>query len=397
MFFLLHPVQTESVSYISGLPDSFGPLWLLVGLLLFISAFQAKKKKSQILKFIGTCLCFVVAILIKEPLIVFLPLTWLISFYFWKDFKKPQKKIIVIWLGILAVLAATYLALKFTVLEFGAEDFVLVDESVYTQYLGVRLMTFIRILWDYAVLIIYPAALYFQKPYAIAITLFTPKGLACLGGLVAAMVGAFLSSRKKRQFFFVVAWFFLAMIPYSGIMPVNAIYYEHWLYVPLVGIAVIVPLIYDSFKIEKWKKGFLAVLLIIFCIYFVRTTARNQEWADPYKFYENEIAYSPTNGDLYNQLGNLYYGDAKYEEAKKLYESALYLGTTSNSSVMINLAQSHYLLGDTEAAFEYAHEALAQNPNFPFIYSTLSDLYEASGDKELAQEYQQKYEEMVDF
>ncbi|MBT5338525.1 tetratricopeptide repeat protein [Candidatus Falkowbacteria bacterium] len=73
------------------------------------------------------------------------------------------------------------------------------------------------------------------------------------------------------------------------------------------------------------------------------------------------------------------------------------MGTTSNSSVMINLAQSHYLLGDTEAAFEYAHEALAQNPNFPFIYSTLSDLYEASGDKELAQEYQQKYEEMVDF
>ena len=87
-------------------------------------------------------------------------------------------------------------------------------------------------------------------------TPFTAQGLAGLAILIGGLIAAGYSFFKEKKIFLAVGWFLLAMLPYMGIIPTNAIYYEHWLYVSIIGWIIPVAVFYDYFKQEKHQKIF---------------------------------------------------------------------------------------------------------------------------------------------
>ncbi len=69
LFFLIHPVQTEAVSCISGISN----LWMALGVLLALHAYLKRWYTASLL-------CFVVAFLSKEQAVMFFPLVMVIDY-----------------------------------------------------------------------------------------------------------------------------------------------------------------------------------------------------------------------------------------------------------------------------------------------------------------------------
>jgi|SaaInlStandDraft_4_1057021.scaffolds.fasta_scaffold03931_3 protein O-mannosyl-transferase len=359
LLFLLHPVQTESVAYVAGLPEPMGAFFVLSGLLVFVAGIKSKKNFWKYL--LASVGIFCLALLSKEAMVIFVPLSLLLVLYLWGGLNKKAKKKSLYGLGVFAVLACLYLYLKFTYLHFGGEEIELAKESIYTESLYLRLINFIYVLWDYMVLIVFPLDLFFIKPYSGVDTLFNLQGIVSVLGLLAGLVLAGLSYRKKKIVFVGVLWFLFAMIPYSGIVPLNAIYFEHWLYISILG--WIIPFIYlfDYFKKSQTKKNFLIISLAILVLFMGRTIMRNYEWANLQGFYENEIEHDAPHLWFYYDLGSIYFESGKTTEAIEVFEKAINL-FPDDASLHYNLAIVSIQLGDLEAAQNSAQKILTINP-----------------------------------
>jgi protein O-mannosyl-transferase len=333
--FLLHPVQTESVSYAAGLPEPLGTLWVLLGLLLYAALLTEKTRREQIKKGSLVILMFVLALFSKESMIVFLPLIFLYHFYSKKPFTRQP------YLPILVAIGITYLVLRLVV--FPAEKL----NDGYIDPLFTRLITFVRMLWDYAVLVIYPVHLHFDREFVIYSSLLSVKGILAGLGLIGSLVLAGLSWGRKRILFFAIGWFFVAMVPYMGIIPTNATIFEHWLYLPLIGVAVLVAAMFDFMSKGRNKKIMAGLLIAMLILFGVRVIERNNDWATAEAFYVHELIYSPESARLHNAYGIV---AAEKEDLETAIQEWAITVNLDNYFVeaWANLVRAYYLQGDTE-------------------------------------------------
>ncbi len=72
-----------------------------------------------------------------------------------------------LWLlGSVGFCTGIYVVLRLFVFNFNDQGFgVQVPSNIYTQNLGIRLITFISVIWDYTELIFWPHRLHYEKPY----------------------------------------------------------------------------------------------------------------------------------------------------------------------------------------------------------------------------------------
>jgi len=107
----------------------------------------------------------------------------------------------------------------------------------------------LRSLGDYARLMIFPANLHMERTVVSPAAFFNEKArwqaidleylsIAGLLTLGAFCFGALRQGNGHRLRIFGVAWFFLAYLPISNLVELNATVAEHWLYLPSVGFLI---------------------------------------------------------------------------------------------------------------------------------------------------------------
>ena len=368
MLFIVHPVQTEAVSYVSGIADPLGLAFLLSGILVFLS------EKKTFLNGMLTVALFVLAILSKESMIVFFPLAVLLVIYFWSSFSKQKRNFNIKVLSVLFGVSLFYLFLKFTVFDFTGVIGLAEEKSIYTESLYIRIITFINILWEYAKLIIYPAHLFLEKPYTAYVSLFS---LRALFGLSVIFGGAYLAVRsfyRKKIFFLGFFWFFIALAPVSGIIPLNAIFLEHWLYTPIIGILIILAGVFDRMLATKSRTALFALFAIFLLFLSGRTIYRNAQWADAIAFYNNELQYTPRSARVHNNLAMLYSDKREYTLAIDEYKKAIAIRDIYPQTHH-NLANAYVAVGDFKNAENEYKKALALDSKFMYSYVALFTLY----------------------
>jgi len=366
LLFLVHPVHTTMISYIAGIPDAISSLFILLGLLFFL------QKKSAAL--IGAVLCFIIAMLAKESGIILLGLSALIAIYDWKHFGKKEKKAKLIFFLTLGGVTALYFWLRLTYIN--PQGLVLNKmDYIYTQSLLVRMMTFISTVWDYTKLIFAPVGLYFDRIGYHYQTLLTFRGIFGIIVIITGLIGSYISFKKDKKFFLGFFWIFVALGPVSGIIPVNAIYRENWLYIPMIGVGILLSLLWD--KISKKKPTtFIAIYMIVITLLSTATIYRNFEWADAHAFFENEIEHNNTHPRIYNQYARLHFREGNHKKAIEFFSEAISisapddpglanihydLGTAYLLNKDLNSAIVHYLLTfNTEPNHLKAHEQLTK-------------------------------------
>lgn len=378
--FLLHPIQTEAVSYISGLADPLSLLFLLSGLIFFA---KALKENAAVKWFLLSVLFFVLALFTKENMVVFFPLALIVALFLHFSTQIKWQNKTTIWFGLFALLAFGYLVLKFTVFKFGDEAGLTSEKNLYTENLHIRITTFFNILPEYFKMFLFPKNLNYEKPYTAYTELLNMRAFISLLA-VAVFAYSVYRIKKKPVLFLATAWFFVAIAPFTGIIPLNSMYLEHWLYVPIIGLILLIVLLYEFLAAKKISVGFAVVLIPVLLLFSVRTFARNKEWADVEKFYLNELKYSQDAIRIYNNLGMYYAGKKQYSKAISYYQKAI-KKWDNFPQPHHNIANIYLDMNRPEDALNELYNALRIDPNFLYSLDKLQMVYAAYGREDKAQ------------
>ncbi len=405
LLFLLHPILTEAVSYISGLSDPLVTSTILLTLLVFLKALypypQAWVPKPKLAPYIGGgalkflkggggkkylqwlllgAAVFTVGLLSKENQVISLGLIFIIFIF---KYKKGEIKNIfrpVIFMGILSIISALYVYFRLTALNFTGVIGLTSEVNAYTQNLWVRLVTVIHILPEYFKMIVFPWHLYYEKPYVAYYSLWNVQSIFSLMAIVCGFVLAMISIiKRKGEIFLGLSWFIIALIPVSGIIPVNAMYLEHWLYLPIIGIIFCFCSLFEELS-DNQKRIAFYFLIMILILFTIRIMMRNAEWGDPIKFYENEIKYTQSSARIYNNLAMEKADRGDCDSAIPNYQKAISLND-SYPQTHHNLARCLEHMGKNQEAVGEYLKALYIQPNFLYSINGMYKLLYALHDK----------------
>jgi len=154
LIFLIHPLQTEAVTYVTGLGDPLSLLFTLLGIAAYLRFKTNYQDRGAMFSYGVTALCFTLALLSKERAVVFPALLVLLELWLW--LVRPRMERFWDWcknaaLALLpfVLIAAIYLVLRGTVLNFQDTFNIYHAENVYTTSMAVRTSTFLSILPQY--------------------------------------------------------------------------------------------------------------------------------------------------------------------------------------------------------------------------------------------------------
>jgi protein O-mannosyl-transferase len=221
LLFAVHPINTEAITYISGRADPLSAVFFILSFLTYVKYRKAKKTIFYSISLSS----FVLALLSREGCLI-LPLLLYLYLVVFID-KKERESISLVPFLIIGVI---YILARLTVLNFG--ETTLISHKV---VLLNRLMMTARAIFIYLSLLILPINLRMERYLIPPKTIFDPIVFLSLFGIICIFVITFKLYKRSKIVFFAIAWFFLNLLPYSNIIPLNAMMAEHWLYLASIG------------------------------------------------------------------------------------------------------------------------------------------------------------------
>jgi tetratricopeptide (TPR) repeat protein len=381
LIWTLHPIHTEAITYMSATADPMHALFVLLGVLIW----DEKKWRKQA----AACGFFALALMSKETALI-LPALVIVMLFFKHGFAKP-KVFLQTWP--LWLMAALYLVLRATALNFN-EDFKLYKYSnVYTEHLYVRVLTFFAVLPDYFRLLLAPSDLHMEYFPVAFVDFSSPKVQGGIAIILAAIGILYAGFRKPdtrlRPLAFGVLWFFAAYFPCTGIViPVNAFFLEHWMYVPSIGLflgAAETLRLYMGGNKTVEAVG-IAISGVVIVLFAVLTWQQNETWHDPIVFYNRILSFEKGTARVHNNLGMAYEDAGQRELAILHYEKAIatddtYPQTRYNHGVLM------FKTGNAQRGIDDMKRALELNPDFYRASDVLAQVYRQLGDTKKADEY----------
>lgn len=197
-------------------------------------------------------------------------------------------------------------------------------------------------------------------------------GAAFIAGLVWA-IGRASRAELTRPVAFGLAWFCLALLPGSSIVPLAEVSNEHRVFLPYVGLALatawvllgVAPLLAAS---RGWGLTARALLpigaVLILLANAAGAHARNAVWLDEETLWRDVTEKSPGNGRGLMNYGLTQMAKGRYVEARDLFERAATLNP-NYPTLEINRGVVSAALGDHAAAEGHFKRALALQPDAP--------------------------------
>ncbi|MDX1946098.1 MAG: tetratricopeptide repeat protein [Pirellulaceae bacterium] len=150
-------------------------------------------------------------------------------------------------------------------------------------------------------------------------------GLVVLGLVAASLWGMW---RLPRLGFLGLS-FFLILAPTSTIVPIADLAVEHRMYLPLAPLTALVVLaavaLLDRWPLAepmRWRVA-TAVLAIVVLALSARTIWRNADYAQPRRLWEQVIKYNPAHARGYRNLASYAIQAGDYPAAERLFRAAL--------------------------------------------------------------------------
>ena len=365
-FFVIHPIHTEVVTYISGRADSLALLFML---LCMISHIKSSSSNSTG-KYILISLSYTLALLSRENSLI-LPVLLLVYHYSFK------KKVRIKEFLTISSLSVIYAVLRLTVLKH------LLINTHHITPLSQRLPGSFVALTNYIKLLFFPFPLHMEY----GTTLFSlgdPKAILGVILLFTLLIYAFSQRENNKLVFFSISWFLVALLPVANIYPINAYMYEHWLYLPSIGFFLIVAKIISSLYRVKNSKIFAVIIIIISVTFYSYLTIRqNSYWRESSILYERTLKYAPDSSRVNFNLGISYLAINQKEKAIALFEKTI--------EVKPDHAKAHNILGRLyaennrkEEAITSYKKAIAIEDNVEQTHYNLGKVYVSMNNNEAA-------------
>lgn len=362
LIFLLHPLQIEGVTYVSGRGEPMSAALLLLSFLFF---WKYANEKRRLLNFLFSVVFFALALLVHERTAVFpaIILLYIFTLYRGTYLAGWKKKLLAaspfLSIGIL------YAVLRLTILRFSNNfDPVISGDIGAAAFIGKFMLASLKAIAVYAGLLVFPAKLYMEKSVTLPASFFDGYVIAGIALVMASIAGFFASLKRKKIFAFGIGWFWIFLSISLYAYPAMGMLWEHWLYLPMVGLWMPLSIIAAE-KIKKAGNPLIKAAIILVIIAFlagisIRTVIRNNDWRDPITFFEKNVAIGGSSARIYNELGSAYKDTGRNDEAIATYKKSAELDNQMFQP-WYNMGVIYEINGDLELAKMAYSQALARD------------------------------------
>ena len=355
LLFAVHPINTESVDFISGGRNT------LLACLLVLSAYALHRrsifKQSYAGAVVGS-LFFLAALFSKETAVGILPFILLLEFSSARAGALEARFRSYGRLLPYAVCILSYFILRGRALsEAGVQ-------SAIFPGLGTRLLDNLYIIPRYFLTIIWPPSLsprYFIPDDINLLAL--PLALAWL--LIIGAAGWLFTRGRSPASVFGILWFIVFFFPVSGIIPFpSAPLADRYLYLPAIGLwLVIADKVAPVLRTDAGRRrnGLIVISLILLSLATL-TAVRNLDWNNGVTLFSPLVKQYPDKAFGHHNLGCAYLdqiGDLNAAEREFNKTAAL---DPYFPRLRTQMGYLHLLRGDYEGAIRQYDEAIAQNP-----------------------------------
>lgn len=369
LIFAVHPVQVETVTWITGLRDVLAGFFGMASLYLFI---QIVQKGSTLGRSLLMLLTFVFSILSKSSGLVVIPLQFFTGVFL---LKRPIREVLTLLFPLI------FPALFFTPLFM-----FLNDGGLPPGYTKTNLLERLAIVG-------HNTGFYLEKTFFPLNNVFdyglTPKKILAehlysfrILLVLAVFSLVWMIDKGKRDRFFTGLFliFFFGFFPVSGIIPfiyqsISSVG-DRYLYFSLLAFSLLIAYVIQ----RKPAASLLALFFFVFSLneslFLIKT------WKTEESFYGHILKYNPDSWLANNNVGDYY-------ELHKDYEKAFshYLKSAQNSNMVIpwtNAGAAAIKLGKYEIAEEAFRNAVAASKEAPWTRVNLATSLALKGQLEEA-------------
>ncbi|MFC1854374.1 tetratricopeptide repeat protein [Candidatus Dependentiae bacterium] len=400
--FLLHPVQTQAVSYVvQARLEGLASFFVLLTLLIITLALQAKTLIPRLSLFstgvlVGIASCGTKEIAILSPFLLMLIDWFFISEWQWKKFKAH---IIyhIIFTGIMMFTLLRFLAPGFmgNVAKLNAQTYnnkgnILTDTpSEMITPLRFMISEF-KVILHHLKLAIFPVGMSVEYDWKLSESFLAPDSFLPFLALVIIFGSALYVAIKKyeRVVSFGLFWFLLSLLPRCSIIASPELVCDYKAYLAYAGLffAIATFIVWAStlaFKHFKhlsqlkitdqnyiFQTAYFAVLTMILGS---ATLSRNSVWKSTIGFWQDAVRKAPGKARAHNNLGVALSESSQYEKAIPHFLQAVQLDKFY-SDPWSNLAVAYSAGGRDDEAIDALKEGIRLSPSYPEAYNNLGTL-----------------------
>ena len=361
---MLQPVQTQSVTYVSQRTESLMGLFYLLTLYAFIRGAEPGGKRRWFAVAVAACFAGMGT---KEGMVTVPVMVLLYDFVFLSgSFINAWR---IRW-RVYAGLAASWVWLATLMGGLHGRGVGFGLGMSWWSYLLIECRAILR----YLSLAIWPSPLVFDY----GIDLGTPGVVEVLSalGVIALGIGTLVALWRAPVIGFLGAWFLITLAPTSSVVPIPLQpISENRIYVPtaavLTGLAVLLHHV-------GGRRGLRATYVAAF-VFGGLTAARNRDYWSELAIWADTVAKRPASSRAHSNLGHALQTTGRLAEAKLEHEAALQI-RPDYAEAHVNLASILGQLGQLDAAVAHSRRAAQIDPRNPNAFFNLGVALTQKGD-----------------
>jgi tetratricopeptide (TPR) repeat protein len=369
LVWLVHPLQTQGVTYIVQRGESLMALFYVLTLYCVIRGAASSRRWAWYAAAVVACALGMgsKAVMVTAPFVVLL--------YDWIFLARSLRRALRARWVLYAGLAATWLVL----LACGeVQDVFNTDPgqrpAVGFGYKEVTPLEYARtqpgVIVHYIRLCFWPASLCLDYGWPVARNLASI--VVCGAAIVLLLAATAWALWRRPALGFLGACFFLILSPTSSFIPIMDLAFEHRMYLPSAAVLILVVLgvhRLGRMLVTRWPTSAVAVRWlaggltgVIVVALGLGTAARNRVYQDAVVMWRDVIAKRPQNKRALNNLAVELAGRGEYEEALALSQRAVELDPEYSQAYM-NVGQALFELGRYEEAIEAYRKCIEFGPD----------------------------------
>uniref|UniRef100_Q027T4 TPR repeat-containing protein n=1 Tax=Solibacter usitatus (strain Ellin6076) TaxID=234267 RepID=Q027T4_SOLUE len=370
--FLIHPLATESVSYVAGRSESLAALFLLLAYAVFLDGYNSPiswGRSAVVMTLFGIAAATKENAVALAGLLLLTDLSWPRP-YSIEGLRRNYKVYLLMTPGV--ALAAVWVGRVLSTAETAGFS---LKEVTWYQY-G---FTQARAVFEYLRLAFFPVGQSVDHDFPVSHAVTEYGAIFYLVLLAALITAAILVRHRYPLATFGFLMFLILLAPTSSVIPIADPLVERRMYVPIVGLILVAC---QAVKGLRWSNGAVAVLLAILALFGGLCYQRNHLWGKPEQVWARAAEDSTRKGRPFLGLAESLIAENRCAEAIPFLERGEQL-MPHDFAIEVAWGKVLECQGKLEDALQRLERAAAILPN-SFVYQLIGLLYGEMGKKEEA-------------
>ncbi|XP_055902892.1 protein O-mannosyl-transferase TMTC4 [Eupeodes corollae] len=372
LLFAIHPTHTEAVCGVVGRTELLFCLCFLLAIILIDSSEDDCPLNA--LKYLGVMILAAIGLLCKESAITILPSCVLY------DIIKRSKTKTITWDNIIrkqyvvfGITASMLLYFRLWIQNFQSPKFNAMDNpiaantDVLTRMLSQNYLYALNC-W----IILCPLWLSFDWALGSVELITSALDKRVIGIFLMYLIIFKIIHTKSKILLTGLGFTIVPFLPASGLIKVGFVIAERVLYVPSIGVCLIVASSYQSLgrRMGKYKKLVFLAMVALMILFTLRTRQRASEWMTEELLFSSALRVCPSNAKVHYNIARLATDKGERKKAFHHYHKAIDLYEDYEAALM-NLGNLYREIGDYQTAENFIKRSIEVLHEFPAAWMNL--------------------------